>query len=157
MECLHVFLANSVMKHVFWHVVCSTFQNPKSFRREFMKKRTCSQWVPIMLTLFLGVVLAGARLNALQQSPSPARQQQPPAQAPNQSGQQAPDSQADQQQPQGQIYAGTIKKAGDKYVLQDASGTTYDIDRQDLVKKYEGQKVRISGTLDPDGKTIHVK
>jgi uncharacterized protein YdeI (BOF family) len=138
-----------------------------------MKKKVCFQWPPIMLTLFLGVVLAGARLNALQlptqpdqqspahpvgqQSQSPAQQQQPPAQAPNQSGQQAPDSQADSQQPQGQIYAGTIKKAGDKYVLQDASGTTYDVDRQDLVKKYEGQKVRISGTLDADGKTIHVK
>jgi hypothetical protein len=30
-----------------------------------MKKRICSQWLPIMLTLFLGVVLAGARLSAL--------------------------------------------------------------------------------------------
>ena len=48
-------------------------------------------------------------------------------------------------------------KAGDKYVLQDANGTNYDIDRQDLVKSHEGKKVRISGTLDPDGKTIHVK
>jgi uncharacterized protein YdeI (BOF family) len=120
-----------------------------------MKKRICSQWLPIMLTLFLGVVSAGARLNALRLPTEPA--QQPPAQAPNQSGQQAPDSQADSQQAQGQIYAGTIKKAGDKYVLQDESGTTYDVDRQDLVKKYEGQKVRISGTLDPDGKTIQVK
>ncbi len=79
---------------------------------------------------------------------------------PNQSGQQqAPDSQAQAQPPQsgGQIYAGTIMKSGDKYVLKDASGTSYDIDRQDLAKKYEGQKVRIQGTLDPDGKTIHVK
>jgi uncharacterized protein YdeI (BOF family) len=94
---------------------------------------------------------------ALSQSQPPA-QQQPPAQtSPNQSGQGAPDSQADAQQAQGQIFAGTIKKTGDKYVLQDASGTSYDVDRQDLVKKYEGQKVRINGTLDPDGKTIHVK
>ena len=54
-------------------------------------------------------------------------------------------------------FAGTITKAGDKYVLQDTSGTTYDIDRQDLVKSHEGKKVRINGTLDPDGKTIHVK
>ena len=51
----------------------------------------------------------------------------------------------------------TITKSGDKYVLQDASGTTYDIDRQDLVKPHEGKRVRINGTLDPDGKTIHVK
>jgi uncharacterized protein YdeI (BOF family) len=56
-----------------------------------------------------------------------------------------------------QLKAGTIMKSGDKFVLKDASGTSYDIDRQDLAKKYEGQKVRIQGTLDPDGKTIHVK
>jgi uncharacterized protein YdeI (BOF family) len=48
-------------------------------------------------------------------------------------------------------------KVGDKYVLQDASGTSFDVDRQDLVKPHEGKKVRINGTLDPDGKTIHVK
>jgi uncharacterized protein YdeI (BOF family) len=56
-----------------------------------------------------------------------------------------------------QTFSGTITKAGDKYVLQDASGTSYDIDRQDLVKSHEGKKVHINGTLDSDGKTIHVK
>jgi len=55
------------------------------------------------------------------------------------------------------MFSGTIVKAGDKLVLQDAGGTAYDIDRQDLAKKYEGKQVRINGTLDPDGKTIHVK
>jgi hypothetical protein len=80
--------------------------------------------------------------------------------APNRSGQQqAPDPQAqpDAQQSQSQVFAGTIVKAGDKYMLQDANGTSYDIDRQDLAKDHQGQKVRIKGTLDPDGKTIHVK
>ena len=110
-----------------------------------MKQRIRSRWLPVVLAFVLGVILSGTRLKA--------QQQQPPAQTPNQSGQQAPDS----QQAQGQIFAGTIKKTGDKYVLQDAGGTTYDVDRQDLVKKYEGQRVRINGTLDPDGKTIHVK
>jgi len=43
-------------------------------------------------------------------------------------------------------------------MLQDsASSNTYDIDRQDLAKPHEGQKVRIAGTLDPNGKLIHVK
>ncbi len=42
-------------------------------------------------------------------------------------------------------------------MLQDDSDQSYDIDRQDLAKPHEGQRVRISGTLDPDGKTIHVK
>lgn len=117
-----------------------------------MNQRIRSRWLPVMLALLISIALSAAA-----QSQPPA-QQQPPAQtSPNQSGQGAPDSQADAQQAQGQIFAGTIKKTGDKYVLQDASGTSYDVDRQDLVKKYEGQKVRINGTLDPDGKTIHVK
>ena len=43
------------------------------------------------------------------------------------------------------------------FTLQDASGKTYEVDRQEELKKYEGKQVRIKGTLDPDGKTIHVK
>jgi uncharacterized protein YdeI (BOF family) len=130
-----------------------------------MNKPTRSRWLGIVLVLSLSACLTSA-LNAQQparqpdqQSPSQAggQQSQPPAQAPDQSGQQAPDSQAQSQQPQGQIFAGTVVKSGNKYVLQDAGGTAYDVDRQDLMKKYEGQKVRVNGTLDPDGKTIHVK
>ena len=75
---------------------------------------------------------------------------QPPAGAPG------ADSQA-QSASDGQTFSGTVSKSGDKYVLQDASGKTYDVDRQEELKKYEGKQVRIKGTLDPDGKTIHVK
>ena len=56
-----------------------------------------------------------------------------------------------------QSFSGTVAKSGEKYVLQDASGKTYYVDRQEDLKKYEGKQVRIQGTLDPDGKTIHVK
>ena len=106
---------------------------------------------PIALGLMVSMGLSGVQLNA---------QQSDPQQAPPSSAQKAPpDSQGPSQQAQAQTqtFAGTITKSGDKYVLQDASGTTYDIDRQDLVKSHEGKKVRINGTLDPDGKTIHVK
>jgi hypothetical protein len=48
-------------------------------------------------------------------------------------------------------------KQGDRYSLQDASGKTYDLDKQDGLKQYEGKQVRVQGTLDPDGKTIHMK
>jgi uncharacterized protein YdeI (BOF family) len=102
------------------------------------------------LGLLLGLGLSGVQLNA-QQPADPQSPPQPPAQ------QTAPDSQAQSQQTQVQTFAGTIVKVGDKYVLQDASGTSFDVDRQDLVKPHEGKKVRINGTLDPDGKTIHVK
>jgi hypothetical protein len=96
-----------------------------------------------------------------QPSQAPAQQQQP-RQAPDQSGQdqsgQAPDSQAQPQPPGVQVFTGVIVKSGDKYVLQDsASNTTYDIDHQDEVKQYEGKKVRVHGTLDSNGKMIHVQ
>lgn len=80
-----------------------------------------------------------------------------PTQDPSQPSQQAPDAQAQSQPSTGQTFAGTILKSGDKYILQDMSGNKYDIDHQEIVAKYEGKKVRVNGTLDPDGKTIHVK
>lgn len=86
--------------------------------------------------------------------PSQSPSQQPGAQPP--AGQAGPDAQA-QSASDGQTFSGTVSKSGDKYVLQDASGKTYDVDRQEELKKYEGKQVRIKGTLDPDGKTIHVK
>jgi hypothetical protein len=55
-------------------------------------------------------------------------------------------------------FVGTVLKQGDKFVLQEtATGTTYDIDHQDEVKKFEGKKVRVKGTLDSSTKTIHVQ
>lgn len=114
-----------------------------------MIKRSDSVVLPITLGLLAGLLFSGVQLTAQQSnrqpSPSPSQQQTPS------------DPQAQSQETPVQTFAGTIVKAGDKYVLQDAGGTSYDIDRQDLVKSHEGKKVRINGTLDPDGKTIHVK
>jgi hypothetical protein len=129
-----------------------------------------------VLLLVCGMMLMGAQLFGQQAAPSaqqqyptqqpgqdPAQQRQP-RQAPDQSRQvpdqsgQAPDSQAQSQQPGVQVFTGTIVKSGDKYVLQDsASNNTYDIDHQDEVKQFEGKKVRVHGTLDSDGKMIHVQ
>lgn len=122
--------------------------------------------------LFCGlVVTAGAQQTPDQQtSPSTPSAQQPsetpqnpPAQAPNQTApsqpsQSAPDSSASSSQSTagGQVFSGTVTKAGDKYVLQMADGTAYNLDHQDLVQKYEGKQVRVKGTLDQDGKTIHI-
>jgi hypothetical protein len=139
-----------------------------------MRKRFSSLCTFAMLSLVVGMVLLGTQLNAQQSAPDnggaaqQGQTQQPPAQAPDQSAQPAPDpqpqssqaqsSQAQSQPSDGQTFSGTIVKSGSKYVLQDsASGNTYDIDRQDLAKGHEGQKVRISGTLDPSGKMIRVK
>lgn len=45
-------------------------------------------------------------------------------------------------------------KQGDKYVLKDDAGKTYDIDHQSDVAKFEGKRVRVQGTLDPSGKIM---
>jgi len=90
---------------------------------------------------------------AQQPNETPQQQQTPPAQAPSQP---APEAQGQAQQSGGQVFSGTVVKSGDKYVLQVADGTAYDLDHQDLVKKYEGKQVRVKGTLDQDGKTIHI-
>lgn len=56
-----------------------------------------------------------------------------------------------------QTFSGTVTKQGDKYVLKDDAGHTYDIDHQDEVKKFEGKRVRVQGTLDPATNKIMVK
>jgi hypothetical protein len=56
-----------------------------------------------------------------------------------------------------QTFSGTVVKQGDKYVLKDDSGKTYDIDHQDEVKKFEGKRVRVQGTLDAGTNKIMVK
>jgi uncharacterized protein YdeI (BOF family) len=117
-----------------------------------MKKSTQS-----LLTLgALAVTLGAAPLYARQdsQSGAPQSQQQPDQSQP----QQPPDAQGQQSPNDVQTFSGTIVKQGDRYALQDASnGKTYDIDKQDGLKQYEGKQVRVRGTLDPDGKTIHMK
>ena len=121
-----------------------------------MKKPVQSLWFAGILALAVGIATWGTQSQA-QQAPrdqtapqaQPGTQSQPPAQS-------APDTQA--QSAGAQTFSGTISKVGDKYVLKDpASGNTYDVDRQDLVAKYDGQKVRIKGTLESSGKMIQVK
>lgn len=53
-----------------------------------------------------------------------------------------------------QTFTGTVVKQGDKYVLKDDTGKTYDIDHQTDVAKFEGKRVRVQGTLDPSGKIL---
>jgi hypothetical protein len=146
-----------------------------------MKKPIYSLLSLVTLVLILGV---GVSLSAQQPGQTPQNPTQPstqpqrpdtpqqPAANPEQPGQQpqaqpgqAPDTAGQPPDAKaqsagngaGQTFVGTVTKSGDKYVLQDASGTTYDIDNQDAAKKFEGKKVKIQGTLDPNGKTIHVQ
>ena len=118
-----------------------------------MRKSLTSPWLLLPSTLLMGIVVTTGSLIAQQQ---PSQQQEPTQQQPP--SKQAPDpAQPDAQASQDQTFVGTIAKSGDKFVLQDTSGKTWDIDHQDLVKKFEGKQVRVTGTLDADGKTIHMK
>lgn len=125
------------------------------------------------LAIALGMIAMGGTLHA-QNSPSsaPDRQAQQPSQSPDTQSpppqnQHPPSSQAPPDTPpqQGagngtgetQVFSGTVVKAGDKYVLKDDSGHTYDIDHQDEVAKFEGKRVRVQGTLDAANNKIMVK
>jgi len=131
-----------------------------------MTKTTQSLWMLGALALALATAPLFAQSDS-QSSTSPSQSQQqaspdtqaPPSQQPSQppAGQSGSSAQGQQSADEGQTFSGTIAKSGDKYVLQDTSGKTYDVDHQEALKQYEGKKVRIKGTLDPDGKTIHIK
>jgi len=85
----------------------------------------------------------------------PATQQPPTAKAPDQA--QSSDSDSSTPAAAGlQVFTGTVVKSGDKYVLKDDSGQTYNIDHQDEVAKFEGKHIRVHGTLDEKG-AIQVK
>src|SRR5215472_7600003 len=119
-----------------------------------MRKHTRIFWVLAGLAFVLEVGLLSSQVNA-QQNPA---SQTSPSQQPGQTSpsEQAPNAQSGQAAG-GQTFTGTIVKQGDKFVLQDtATGKTYDIDHQDIVGQHVGRKVRVTGTLDPDGKTIHI-
>jgi uncharacterized protein YdeI (BOF family) len=134
-----------------------------------MKKSIQGVCYLAILTLFCGLAISASAQNAppaqqpdAQQS-QPANNQQPDAQQPpskpDQTAPPANGSSANSQS-SAQTFTGTVVKAksGDKYMFQeDATGKIYDIDHQDQVQKFDGKKVKVHGTLDPDTKTIHVQ
>lgn len=139
--------------------------------------KTRIQSLSFLATLAFAMICWGSALQA-QNTPStpPDQQAQQPSSPDTQtpSSQQSPDtapppssrtpesgaqgSSADSGAAAGtQTFSGTVVKQGDKYVLKDDSGKTYDIDHQDEVKKFDGKRVRVQGTLDPSTNKIMVK
>jgi hypothetical protein len=110
------------------------------------------------LALTLGTFSWSNLLNA--QTTQDQQQTAPQSQPSQTPSQQAPDDRQSQAQSQtdNNTFTGTIVKSGDKYMLEDAaSGKTYDLDHQDEVQKFDGKKVKVHGTLDASGKTIHLQ
>lgn len=68
---------------------------------------------------------------------------------------QAPPSSENKQD--AQTFTGKIAQVDGHFVLQDSSSNTnYKLDNEDKAKQYDGQKVKVIGTLDSSSNTIHV-
>lgn len=95
-----------------------------------------------------------------QPTPDPNPETQPvqnttPSQpsAPSSRQQQSP-SQSPANEPQ--TFTGTVGKDANNFVLMVSETTSYKLDNQQQVQQYEGQRVRVTGTLDQALNLIHV-
>ena len=82
--------------------------------------------------------------------PDPPEKQQRDQQAASSSNQKA------ESQPAAQSFIGTIMKDHNKYVLRMSAENTYQLDDQRKASQYEGQRVRLVGTVDSDGHNVRV-
>jgi len=89
------------------------------------------------------------------QKPQPVPQPLPTPDRPAQQPAQSANPPAQQQQPAAQTFTGTIVKDGSRYVLKVSSNSAYQLDDQDRAKQYEGKQVKIAGTLDANGNSLH--
>src|SRR5579864_4447096 len=81
------------------------------------------------------------------QNPTPAR----PAPSSSQA-----QSAADAQTPTAQTFIGTVSEDSDNFVLRVSDTTSYKLDNQQQVQQYQGQRVRVIGTLERSLNMIHV-
>jgi cytoskeletal protein RodZ len=89
------------------------------------------------------------------QSPATA----PSAQSPTQPSTSAPDTSSSSSMSTSagaSSFAGTVVKSGHKYVLKTAAGDTYQIDDQTKAKQFDGQQVKVNGSLDKSTSMLHV-
>jgi hypothetical protein len=56
-----------------------------------------------------------------------------------------------------QSFTGTVNKEASSFVLQVSQSVSYKLDNQQQVQQYEGQRVRVTGTLDSSINLIHVE
>lgn len=96
------------------------------------------------------------------QKPQPAPQPLPPRDTPIPQ----PDQQADQQakapgnsqadESPAESFTGKIVKQGAEYVLRASGATTYHLDDQSSLERFEDKNVRVMGKLEKGSSTIHV-
>jgi Protein of unknown function (DUF5818) len=60
--------------------------------------------------------------------------------------------------PEIRIFLGTISKAGNQFVFSDdATKSSYQLDDQETASKFDGKKVKVTGTLDASNNIIRVQ
>jgi hypothetical protein len=121
-----------------------------------LEEREMKKLIMGMATMALALALSTMSLGQQDQSAQPSNQQptadQQGAPQPNTPDQ---DSSGSMQTTQGSSFTGTVVKAGGKYVLK-TGDMNYRLDDQQKAKKFVGQQVKVSGTLDSNSSTIHV-
>jgi hypothetical protein len=90
-----------------------------------------------------------------QPTPDPTPQSQP-APKPNAQTPAAPSSTETSTSP-AQTFTGTVSKEADSFTLKVSDTSSYKLDNQEQVQQYVGQRVRVTGTLDPASNLIHVE
>lgn len=92
-----------------------------------------------------------------QPTPDPDPQSQPaPNPTANPQAEQSPSSTQNNSSP-AQTFTGTISKEADSFTLKVSDTSSYKLDNQEQVQQYVGQRVRVTGTLDPASNLIHVE
>jgi hypothetical protein len=60
--------------------------------------------------------------------------------------------------PEIRVFLGTITKTGNQFVFSDAvSNSSYQLDDQETASKFDGKKVKLTGTLDASNNIIRVQ
>ena len=113
-----------------------------------------SQPTPILPSEILGPQLVAW---SQMQKPQPIPQPMPSPGRPSQQAEQQPaQSTPVQPSPAAQTFTGTIVKDGGKYILKTSGTNVYELDDQERAKQYDGKQVKIAGTLDATGNSLHV-
>jgi hypothetical protein len=60
------------------------------------------------------------------------------------------------QAPTASTFTATVSKEGDDYVLKVSETATYKLDAKQRIEQYEGQRVRVTGTIESGVNLIHV-
>jgi outer membrane biosynthesis protein TonB len=92
--------------------------------------------------------------------PSPETQPQQNPTAPQQYPPDSPEQSQTSDKSQtstAQSFTGTVNKEADSFILQVSKTVFYKLDNEQQVQQYEGQRVRVTGTLDTSINLIHVE